>query len=98
MSAKRLLRIVILVGLIVAVFLVAPVLASKSEPATVLANPVARERVDKSDNIYLNPPVQLPAHYYVGSDYIERHPVVAPPDNYYTGSDWIERHPSSPTR
>jgi len=98
MSAKGLLRIVILVGLIMAVILVAPGLASKSAPSTVSVNSVANERLDKYDNIYLNPPVPHPANYYVGSDWIERHPVATPSDNYYTGSDWIERHPCQPTR
>ena len=38
-------------------------------------------------------PVNHPANYYIGSDWIERHPIATRPANYYIGSDWIERHP-----
>jgi len=97
MSTKNLLRIVFLVGLLVAVLVVVPVLASKSEQTTISIDAATEERLAGSDNILLHPPVPLPANYYAGSDWIERHPVATLPANYYAGSDWIERHPCQPT-
>jgi hypothetical protein len=50
-------------------------------------------QVLKSESAPSTSPSDLPANYYVGSDWIERHPVPPLPANYYVGSDWIERHP-----
>ncbi len=97
MPKKNLLRIVFLVGLLVAVFVVVPVLASKSDQSTPSIVPATEERLAGSDNILLHPAVPVPANYYAGSDWIERHPVATLPANYYAGSDWIERHPCQPT-
>ena len=97
MSTKSLLRVLIVVGLLVAVLIVVPVLAGKSEPTTISPYSLTEDRVAWADEILQNPPVPHPANYYAGSDWIERHPVATQPANYYTGSDWIERHPCEPT-
>jgi hypothetical protein len=94
MSTKSSFKVFLAVGLLLVVLLSALVVFTVSAPAANSENSVN----------------DLPANYYVGSDWIERHPnndvpvnyftFATPtpvPANYYTGSDWIERHPCQPT-
>jgi hypothetical protein len=88
MSTKGSFKILLAVGLLMVIVLSALIVTTTSAPAA----------------SSVNSPINRPASYYKGSDWIERHPnvdvpvnrysVPTPlPPNYYTGSDWIERHP-----
>jgi hypothetical protein len=97
MSKKAVLRIVLSAGLIAVVLLAVQVFTTESASAPTALDPATEERLAGSDNIFLHPPVPLPANYYTGSDWIERHPVPTISVSCYTGTDWIDRRPCQPT-
>ena len=75
MSMKTALRILLSAGLLAVVLLAVQVFTTESASAPTTMDPATEERLAGSDNIFLHPPVPLPANYYTGSDWIERHPV-----------------------
>jgi hypothetical protein len=74
MSKKTVLRILLSAGLLAVVLLAVQVFTTESASAPSSMDPAIEERLAGSDNIYLHPPVPLPANYFNGSDWIERHP------------------------
>ncbi len=107
MSTKVFLKAILPVGLLLVVFLAAPIVSGKSALAPARGNAVTAMGQDASFKIdprsarpelnnlagsdYIE---RHPSNYFAGSDYIDRHPLVVSIENF-TGSDWIERHPAN---